>query len=311
MRIVFMGTPRFAVPSLSRLLSDGHEIVAVVTQPDRPSGRGRRLAPSPVKLLATEKELDILQPTNVNLDAPLDTLTSLKPELIVVVAFGGILKKSLLELPSKGCINLHASLLPKLRGVAPVNWAIMRGEKETGVTTMWMAEKVDAGEIIFQRRVPIHEEETASELEERLSGVGSELLSRTLVAVADDSAPREPQDDSLSSYAPKLKKEDGVIDWKRDALEIHNHIRGVTLRPGAQTTFRGESLKILRAKILETEGTREPATVLDVDSEGAVAVAAGRGTILLITVQPPGKKPMRAVDFARGRRLREGESFGT
>jgi methionyl-tRNA formyltransferase len=311
LRIVFMGTPHFAVPSLSRLLSDGHEIVAVVTQPDRPSGRGRRLTSSPVKLLAVERELKILQPKNVNLEAPLETLTSLEPEVVVVVAFGGILRKPLLELPSTGCINLHASLLPKLRGVAPVNWAIIRGEKETGVTTMWMAEKVDAGEIIFQRRVSIHDEETASELEERLSEVGSELLSSTLDAVAEGSAPREPQDHSISSYAPKLKKEDGVIDWHRNAEELYNHIRGVTPWPGAQTTLRGEPLKILRAKVLDADSSHEPATVLNVDKEGAVAVAAGGGAVLIITVQPPGKKPMSAVDFARGRRLREGESFGT
>ncbi|KPJ59799.1 MAG: hypothetical protein AMJ46_09735 [Latescibacteria bacterium DG_63] len=306
-----MGTPRFAVPSLSRLLSDGHDVAAVVTQPDRQSGRGRKLTQSPVKLLAIEKKLKVLQPPNVNLDAVVETLASLKPELTVVVAYGAILRKPLLELPSIGCINLHASLLPALRGVAPINWAIIRGEKETGVTTMWMTEKVDAGEIIFQRRVPILDEETASELEDRLSGIGSELLSRTLTAVREGNAPRQAQDHSMFSYAPRLKKEDGVIDWEKDAQSLCNHIRGVTSWPGAQTTFRGEPLKILRAKVLEAESTHEPGTVLNVNEGGAIAAAAGRGSVLVITVQPPGKKPMNAVDFARGRRVRVGESFGT
>jgi methionyl-tRNA formyltransferase len=306
-----MGTPRFAVPSLSRLLSDGHDVAGVVTQPDRPSGRGRRLTPPAVKLLAVEKELRVLQPERVNLDEPIQTLTALQPELIVVVAYGGILRTPLLELPTFGCVNLHASLLPRLRGVAPINWAIIRGDKETGVTTMWMAEKVDAGEIIFQKSVPIHDEETASELELRLSGIGSELLSRTLVAIEEGNAPREPQDHSVASYAPRLKKEDGVIDWNKHAESLCNHIRGVTSWPGAQTTFEGEPLRILKAGVLDTGSSHEPATVLSVNKDGALAVAAGRGAVLIFSVQPPGKKPMGAVDFARGRRLREGDRFGT
>jgi methionyl-tRNA formyltransferase len=306
-----MGTPRFAVPSLSRLVGDGNDIVAVVTQPQRPSGRGLEPTPPPVKVLADKKGLRVLQPENVNLPESTQELIALDPELIVVVAYGAILRKPLLELPSVGCINLHASLLPKLRGVAPINWAIIEGHRAAGVTTIWMNEKVDAGEIIQQRYVPILPEETAGELEERLSHLGSELLSRTLVAVREATAPRIPQDAALSTYAPMLKKEDGVIDWGRDAEALSDHVRGVTPWPGAQTTIHGEPAKILKVRVVELMSMYEPGSILALDEDGAIAVAAGRGVLHVITVQPAGKKPMAAVDFARGRRLREGERFGT
>lgn len=306
-----MGTPRFAVPSLSRLVSDGYDIVAVVTQPQRPSGRGLEPVPPPVKVLADEKRLRVLQPENVNSPEAIQELTALRPELIVVVAYGAILRKPLLELPSVGCINLHASLLPKLRGVAPINWAIIEGHRATGVTTMWMNEKVDAGEIIQQRYVSILPEETAGELHERLCQIGSELLSKTLLSIKEGTAPRIPQDAALSTYAPMLKKEDGIIDWARDAEAVSDHVRGVTPWPGAQTTLHSEPIKILRVRVVELMSMYTPGSILKLDEDGAIAVAAGRGVLHVITVQPAGKKAMPAVDFARGRRLREGERFGT
>lgn len=344
MRLVFMGTPRFAVHSLSRLLEDGHEVAAVVTQPDKPSGRGRGVTPPPVKLLALDKGLRILQPQNVNLEESLRDLSALKPELLVVVAYGAILRRQLLSLPYQGCINLHASLLPRLRGVAPINWAIIHGEKVTGVTTMWMNEKVDAGEIIFRREVPILPEETAGELTERMAMIGSELLSETLKAVANGTAPRIAQDVSLSSYAPRLKKEDGIIDWGKDAESLFNHIRGVTPWPGAQTTFKGEPLKLVKSAMVQPgaqqgaqagaqhgpQTGKEPGrdiqfseapppgtvlAVLDARSEasgqGGIVVATGRGALRILIVQPSGKKPMGAAEFARGRRLSKGDRFGT
>lgn len=310
MRIVFMGTPRFAVLSLSRLFEDGHDLAAVVTQPDKPSGRGRDIAASPVKLLALDKGLAVLQPQNVNQDETVSHIASLRPELIVVVAFGAILRKPLLELPSLGCINLHASLLPRLRGMAPVNWAIIRGNRTTGVTTMWMNEKVDAGEMIFQREVSILPEETAGELEERLARVGSELLSETLRSVKNGTAPRIPQDISLKSYAPGLKKEDGIVDWSKSAGELHNHVRGMTPWPGAQTRFKGEELKIIRTEIRSPAGHNEPGSVLSVSEKGGIEVGAGQGTLALLVVQPSGKRPMSAADFARGRRLSKGDRLG-
>ena len=331
-----MGTPRFAGPSLSRLLEDGHDVAAVVTQPDKPRGRGREVYPPPVKLLALEKGLRILQPENVNLDGPITELTALKPELIVVVAYGAILRKRLLGLPSLGCINLHASLLPRLRGVAPINWAIILGEKVTGVTTMWMNEKVDAGEIIFQREVSILPEENAGELTERMAAVGSELLSETLNEVTRGTAPRLPQDVSLSSYAPRLKKEDGIIDWSKDAGSLFNHVRGMTPWPGAQTSFKAEPVKILKAAVARGElaavgasspgaGTAPggvtqaasalPGTVLDVreeaSGEAGIAVATGNGALRLLVLQPSGKRSMAGAEFARGRRLSKGDRFGS
>jgi len=311
LKIVFMGTPRFAVPSLSRLICDGHDVVAVVTQPQRPSGRGLEPTAPPVKTLADSKELRVLQPENVNLQESLQELTQLEPELIIVVAYGAILRKPLLELPSIGCVNLHASLLPKLRGVAPINWAIIEGQRATGVTTIWMNEKVDAGEIIQQRYVPILPEETAGELEERLSVIGSELLSKTILAIKDGTAPRIPQDATISTYAPMLKKEDGIVDWNRDAESLSDHVRGVTPWPGAQTTVHGEPLKILKVRAIELVSTYEPGSILMLEQDGAISVATGRGKVHVISVQPAGKKPMPAADFARGRRLREGERFGT
>ena len=337
-----MGTPRFAVPSLSRLLEDGHDVAAVVTQPDKPRGRGREVYPPPVKLLALERGLRILQPENVNLDEAITELTALKPELIVVVAYGAILRKRLLSLPSMGCINLHASLLPRLRGVAPINWAIIQGETVTGVTTMWMNEKVDAGEIIFRREVPILPDENAGELTERMAAAGSELLSRTLNEVALGTAPRLPQDVSVSSYAPRLKKEDGVVDWNKDATSLFNHVRGMTPWPGAQTTFKAEPLKILKATVVpgalgsglpapagETSPAADttaaglaagaagavPGAVLDVreeaSGEAGIVVATGKGALRLLEVQPSGKRPMAAAEFARGRRLSRGDRFGS
>jgi len=311
LRIVFMGTPRFAVPSLSRLVGDGHEILAVITRPQRPSGRGLEPTPPPVKIVADEKGLKVLQPEKVNLPEHISELSSLRPELIVVVAYGAILRRPLLELPSTGCINLHASLLPKLRGVAPINWAIIEGHRATGVTTIWMNEKVDAGEIIQQRYVSILPEETAGELHDRLSIIGSELLSRTILAVKEGTAPRITQDAALSTYAPMLKKEDGVVDWGRDAEAFADHVRGVTPWPGAQTTVKGESVKVLKVKVRELTSVYEPGSVVGLNEDGAVLVATGRGVVEILSVQPAGKKSMPAVDFARGRRLQKGDRFGT
>ena len=314
-----MGTPRFAVPSLARLLEDGHDVATVVTQPDKPRGRGRQVCPPPVKLLALERGLRILQPDNVNLEGPITELEALRPELVVVVAYGAILRKRLLSLPSSGCINLHASLLPRLRGVAPINWAIILGERVTGVTTMWMNEKVDAGETIFQREMPILPEETAGELTERMAAAGSELLSETLKEVARGTAPRLPQDVSLSSYAPRLKKEDGIIDWKKDTASLSNLIRGVTPWPGAQTTFKTEPVKILKAAVEPgghpPDSSIPPGTVLDLregaSGEAGIVVATGTGTLRLVVLQPSGKRPMAAAEFARGRRLSRGDRFGS
>lgn len=237
MRIVFMGTPEFGVPSLKKLHDSGHEIVLVVTQPDRPAGRGRRVSRSAIKRAALDLKLPIAQPESVNADDFVAHLQEIRPDLIVVVAFGQILSEELLGVPSAGSVNLHASLLPRYRGVAPINWVIVKGEAETGVTTMFMARKVDAGEIILTRTTPIGDRETAGELSSRLSAMGAELLAETVELIARGEAPRRKQDPELASYARKLKKSDGEIDWAEPVVRVFDRIRGMTPWPGAYTWY--------------------------------------------------------------------------
>lgn len=312
MRIVFMGTPEFGVPSLASLHDRGHEIGLVVTQPDRPAGRGRKVAFSAVKKAALELGLPIAQPESVNASDFVDRLRALGPDLIVVVAFGQILSEDVLGVPSRGSVNLHASLLPRYRGVAPINWAIVDGETETGVTTMFMAKKVDAGEIILVRSTPIGEHETAGELSKRLSALGAEVLAETVDLIARGQAPRIRQEPALASYARKLKKSDGEIDWSVSAGRVYNRIRGMTPWPGAYTRYRGGVLSVLKAEPGEVSGRRgAPGEILRIEPGKGIEVALGEGSVWLIEVRPEGKKAMSAGDFARGYRPEVGSApFG-
>ncbi|MBD3347679.1 MAG: methionyl-tRNA formyltransferase, partial [Candidatus Eisenbacteria bacterium] len=248
MRIAFMGTPDFAVPSLRKLEASRHDVSLVVTQPDRPAGRGRRLRPPAVKAAALNLGLPLEQHEDVNTDAFLRRLRELDPDVLVVVAFGQILRPELLELPERGAVNVHASLLPRFRGTAPINWAIVNGEKETGVTTMFMAPKVDAGEIILQRRTPIHATDTAGTLSDRLADMGAELLIETLDLIEAGEAPRIKQDPGLSSYARKLRKEDGEIDWSQPTGRVLDLVRGMAPWPGAYTWYEGKKLRVEQAE---------------------------------------------------------------
>jgi len=303
MRIVFMGTPCFAVPSLRALHSRGHEISLVVTQPDRRAGRGRRLCCPPVKDAATELSLPVDQTEKVNCDEFVSRLREIAPDVVVVVAFGQILCEDILGIPAKGAINVHASLLPRYRGVAPINWAIVDGETETGVTTMFMARKVDAGEIILTRSTPIGPDETSGDLSARLSEIGAELLVETLDLVERGEAPRAAQDPSVASYARKLRKSDGEIDWTLTARRVHDHIRGMTPWPGAHTTYRGKVLKVLRAELGAPSGRAgSPGEIVAAGDPGGIEVAVGEGTIRLLRVQPEGRSAMDAAAFARGYR---------
>jgi len=312
MRIVFMGTPEFGVPSLASLHDRGHEIGLVVTQPDRPAGRGRKVASSAVKKAALELGLTIAQPESVNTSDFVERLRALRPDLIVVVAFGQILSEDVLSVPSRGAVNLHASLLPRYRGVAPINWAIVNGETETGVTTMFMARKVDAGEIILVRSTPIGEHETAGELSKRLSEAGADLLVETVGLIARREAPRIRQDPALASYARKLRKSDGEIDWSVSARRVYNRIRGMTPWPGAYTWYRGGVLGVLRAEPGEPGDRRgAPGEILRIEPGRGIEVAVGEGTVWLGEVRPEGKKAMSAGDFARGYRPEVGSApFG-
>ncbi len=305
MRIVFMGTPDFAVPSLRKLNESAHDVPLVVTQPDRPAGRGRKLRPPAVKIAALSMGLPVEQYEDVNAGAFAERLVSVRPDLLVVVAFGQILRSAILEAPALGAVNVHASLLPKYRGTAPINWAIVNGDAETGVTTMFMAEKVDAGEIILTERTPIGETETAGELSDRLAELGAALLVETVSLIDAGEPPRAAQDVSRASYARKLTRTDGEVDWSKPARTVLNRIRGMTPWPGAYTWYLGKRLGIERAagggNVVGDGEAGPPGRVVAVTRE-SVDVAAGDGVVRLLEVRPEGGCSMSADAFARGYR---------
>lgn len=299
MRVVFMGTPDFAVPCLQALLDAGHEVCGVYTKPDKPKGRGYTLAPPPVKVLAQSKGIPVLQPKTLRTAEAVQELKQLNPDVTVVVAYGKILPKGILEVPSKGCINVHASLLPAYRGAAPIQWSVLNGDAETGVTTMYMAEGLDTGDILLQEATPIGANETAEELHDRLSAMGAGLLVKTLSQL-DSISPR-PQGETTTPYAAMLDKSLSPIDWNKTAQEIHNQIRGLNSWPVASTVFGGKLLKIYDSRIVESADEHCPGSVLP-----NFVVNCGGGTALQITqVQSAGKKKMAARDFLRGHSVSE------
>ena len=299
MKIVFMGTPEFAVLPLQALIQEKHEVLGVFTQPDKPKGRGYQLASPPVKELALRHGLPVYQPKTLRDGAALDILQELSPELIVVVAYGKILPKEILALPKYGCVNVHASLLPKYRGAGPIQWSILNGETETGVTTMYMAEGLDTGDMILKKKLPIEPDETADELHDRLAVMGAEALLETIRLIQAGTAPRIPQDDSQSCYAPMLSKELSLIDFSKPAQEIHNQIRGLSSWPAAYLMLKGKRLKVYRSRLAEMTG--EPGVLLD-NRRFIVGCGDGR-SVELLEVQPEGAKRMAGSDFLRGRQL--------
>lgn len=302
-----MGTPDFAVGTLERLNESCHEIVSVVTRPDRPKGRGQRVMPQKVKITAQRLNLPILQPHSLRDPKFLNLLVSLDADLFVVVAFQ-ILPRVLLFIPKKGSINLHPSLLPRFRGAAPINWALIRGEIETGVTTFYLKPKVDAGDIIFQRRTPIGPNETAGELGNRLKLLGADLVLETVNSIGRGEVVPVVQRESEVTSAPKLKKEHGLIDWGLDANSIQNLIRGTNPFPGAFTEWRGGFLKIHLSSISEGDGM--PGEVVVSDSKNGIVVASGDGALALLEVQPAGKRRISGAEFCRGYKIKVGERFG-
>lgn len=308
-RIIFMGTPDFAVPSLEALIEAGHEIVLVVTQPDKPGGRGLSSRPSAVKEAAIRHGLEVFEPPKLRDEGVVQRLKGLKPDFIAVVAYGKILPESILDIPPKGCINLHASLLPKYRGAAPINRAIINGEKETGVSTMYMDRGMDTGPVLLEEKTAISAMDTALELSMKLSVSGAKLLARTVGLLREGRLQPAAQDERLASYAPVLKKEDGRIDWTKDAEAVKNLIRGVYPWPGAYTAWGGKVLKIHSGKArMDTEADGPPGAVVDV-SEGKIIVACGRGVFEIAELQPESKKRMAAGDFLKGYRLKKGDRF--
>ncbi len=314
MKVVFMGTPDFAVPALQILLDRRYSLQAVVTQPDRPKGRGRSTAPPPVKILAEEYGLLVLQPESVRQKAVIEILRSLAPDVILVVAYGQILPESILNIPALGCINIHASLLPKYRGAAPIHWAIIRGESETGITTMFMDSGMDTGDILLKRALPIGPYDTTGSLHNSLSHMGAEVLIETLKQLEAGTLNRLPQNEELATYAPMLKKEDGLIDWREPATTLHRKIRGLFPWPGAYTYFQGKMLKLLEVvpgeKTLAEIGDFRPGEVLDGDSADGPVIACGEGCLRIVQIQPQNKKAMKCSDFCRGYHLITGARLG-
>ncbi len=297
-RTVFMGTPEFALPTLQGLIDAGANLVGVYTQPDRPKGRGKKLTASPVKELALAHQLTVFQPERLRRPEAVEELRRLAPDLIVVVAYGQILPRSVLEIPRFQCINVHASLLPKYRGAAPINKAIVDGETETGVTTMLMDVGLDTGAMLVKRSTPIGPDETTGEVHDRLALLGREALEETLRLICAGQLTPQEQDETASTYAPMMNKEDGLIDWSRSAREIHNQVRGLDPWPGAYSYLNGQVLKIA-ATWVDEEAGGTPGEVLGADA-GGVRVACGQGALLIGELQLPGKKRLAAREFLSG-----------
>lgn len=309
MRIVFMGTPQAAVPTLKRLVADGHEIVAVWTQPDKPSGRGNRVAPSPVKEVALTHGLTVHQPAKVKTAESHSLFESHNADLAVVVAYGRILPAKFLRAPKRGCINVHFSLLPLYRGAAPVNWAMINGEEKTGVTTMFIEEELDSGPILLQRETQIGEMETAPELMGRLAEMGADLLGETL-AQLDEITPR-PQHDRDATLAPMLRKENGLIDWSNSAFTVERIIRGLQPWPNAYTHYQQHRLIIWRAQVVPGDlPTAVPGEVLASQGDDLIVKCGGETLLRLIEIQPEAKRRMSVRDFLNGTHLKVGDTFG-
>ena len=311
MKVLFWGTPEFAVPSLRALAEEGHEVVGVVTQPDRPAGRGRQLKGSAVKQVALEEGgYPVLTPEKPCGEAFLASLRALAPELSVVAAYGHILPREVLDLPAHGSINVHASLLPELRGAAPINWAIARGYELTGVTIMRMVEAMDAGPILFQAEEPIQPGETATELTARLSQIGAEALIEALALLDAGELEEREQNEALATYAPKVGREVARIDWEKEARAVADHVRAMDEAPGAWTLRAGRPVKLFRPKAApEGRDAAAPGTVVVADALRGLLVAVGDGVIEFAEAQPAGGRRMPATEWIRGRGVAQGDHF--
>lgn len=304
-----MGSADFAVPSLMILYENGFEISGVITQPDREKGRGQKISATPVKRLAESLGLPVFQPNKVNDPESVETIREMRPDIIVVVAFGQILKEQLLGLAPLGAINVHGSLLPKYRGAAPIHWAIYNGENITGVTTMYMDKGMDSGDIIYQSQTEIQESDDVGSLHDRLMVMGADLLVKTINAIKNCTAPRIEQDSSQCTYAPLLKKENELINWQRGSRDIFNHIRGFSPWPGAYTALKQRRIKLFRTECLDIKIETDPGTVIAIDKTG-ISVACGDGAVLIRELQPEGKARMTADAFSRGYQIKPGDIMG-
>jgi len=306
MRILFMGTPEFAVPSLEALIQAGHPICGVFTQPDKPKNRGMKLLPPPVKLCAQAHQIPVFQPVKLRDGTALETIRALAPELIVVAAYGRILPDEILDYPARGCINVHSSLLPRYRGAAPINWAVLNGDEVTGVTIMHMASELDAGDIIAQASTPIDPQEDAQQLYTRLAELGGKLLAETVAALAAGTASRTPQDAAQATLAPMLTRELSPMDWTRPALALHNQVRGLIPWPAAVTELGGKRCKVYSTVCTEGRADAAPGTILSADRDGIVVACGGGSALRILELQPDGGKRMKSADYLRGHPLEVG-----
>ena len=302
MRVVFMGTPDIAATCLKKVLADGFDVVGVWTQPDRPKGRGMKLVQSPVKELALANDIPVFQPENFRADEDVQALRDLNPDVVAVVAYGRILPQRVLDIPTKGCVNIHASILPQYRGSAPYQWAVLDGMKETGVTAQHMVREMDAGDIIDVAKTPIGENETAGELLDRLAVLGADLLSRTLTAFAEGTVTRTPQDPAGISFAPMLDKTMCPIDWNKTAQQVHDQVRGLHPWPIATMELKGKKFKVHATRIVE--GSGQPGEILGLTKTG-LKIACGEGAVEVISLQAEGGKRMNAPDYFRGHPLED------
>ncbi|MCR4691962.1 MAG: methionyl-tRNA formyltransferase [Lachnospiraceae bacterium] len=311
MKIVFMGTPDFAAVCLEALYEAGHEITCVVTQPDRPKGRKKELCPSPVKECALKRGTPLLQPEKIRQPEQIQALKAYEADLFVVAAFGQILPREILDMPRLGCINVHASLLPKYRGAAPIQQAILDGEKETGVTIMQMAEGLDTGDILTKRVCPISEEDTGGSLFDKLADLGAALLTETIPLLEAGSITPQKQDDSLASYVKMLKKEDGLVDFSKDAEVLFNQIRALQPWPGAFLQRKGKKIGLLASRVIDGERQAKEAEAGSVISSGkeGIDIQCGKGILRITMLKPEGKKAMSAGDYLLGHKLEKGECF--
>ncbi|KMY49396.1 methionyl-tRNA formyltransferase [Peribacillus loiseleuriae] len=299
-KVVFMGTPDFSVPVLKRVIREGYDVIAVVTQPDRPVGRKKVLTPPPVKVEAVKQGIPVYQPEKIRNEAELEEILALKPDLVITAAFGQILPNKLLEAPEYGCINVHASLLPELRGGAPIHYSILQGKEKTGITIMYMAEKLDAGDILTQAEVKIEEEDNVGTLHEKLSQIGSDLLADTIPKLFKREITPVKQNDAEATFAPNIKREQEKIDWDKTGEDIYNHVRGLNPWPVAYTLLNGETLKVWTTKKIQLSSPAQPGVVIDVLEEGFVVGTGNTTAVLILELQPAGKKKMLAKDYLRG-----------
>ena len=309
MNIIFMGTPEFAVPTLDMLIGEGYNILSVFTQPDRPKGRSKKLIMPPIKEKALEHNIEVFQPNTLKDQKIIATISNMKPDLIVVVAYGQILTKEILEIPTLGCINVHGSLLPKYRGAGPIQWSIINGEKTTGITTMYMDVGLDTGDMILKGEITIGENETSEELHDRLAVLGGKVLKETLVQLKEGIAPREEQDHEKSSYAPMLTKDLGEIQWNKKAKEIHNLIRGTIPWPVANTKYMGKTMKIWKSTVEKSEKTYEVGKIVEVTKDN-IYVATGKDLLVIEEIQFSGGKRLKVREFLAGNTIEKDVILG-